>query len=109
MIESGSLEQWLNTEQDGKKEIKHKTCPLCRPTEPNRFIITTQRYMNLVKQTYKDIQMVKRKIFGEISTIREDREKLLRDVRQISPRLMDGFHGLSKGMTKLYQTVKFIL
>ncbi|XP_054258411.1 NFX1-type zinc finger-containing protein 1-like isoform X2 [Macrosteles quadrilineatus] len=101
VIESGSLEQWLNTEQDGKKEIKHKTCPLCRPTEPNRFIITTQRYMNLVKQTYKDIQMVKRKIFGEISTIREDREKLLRDVRQISPKLMDGFQGLNKDKDQL--------
>jgi hypothetical protein len=58
------------------EEIKLKDCPQCRTP-----IAKTQRFMNIVKKVYHDVQLVKRRVFGDTKRIeasRDDlREKLL--------------------------------
>nr|CAD7194774.1 unnamed protein product [Timema douglasi] len=56
IFESRGLEEWMKL-SDG--EIRTKVCPKC--TTP---ITKTQRYMNIVKQVYNDVNAVKRKVFG---------------------------------------------
>nr|CAD7432792.1 unnamed protein product [Timema monikensis] len=56
IFESRGLEEWMKM-SDG--EIRTKVCPKC--TTP---ITKTQRYMNIVKQVYNDVNAVKRKVFG---------------------------------------------
>jgi len=50
-----------------------------------------------VKQTFLDIQAVKKKVFGHVEEIREEREKLYKKVTAISPTEMDGFNKTEKG------------
>jgi len=45
--------------------------------------------------------MVKTKLFGEINSLRKDRQKLLEEVKQITPKQMDGFHSSSKDNDQL--------
>ncbi|PSN32629.1 hypothetical protein C0J52_22378 [Blattella germanica] len=52
VFESTALEHWMSQSDD---EIKLKCCPRC-----NTQITKTQRYMNIVKEVYRDICNVKR-------------------------------------------------
>lgn len=96
VVETTVMEQWLATD-DGDTEIKLKACPKCRPSEPNRNIMTTQRYMNLVKKTFKDIQAVKEKIYGQVEKIRRERKTLLDDLNKMKFEEMEGLSGLDEG------------
>jgi len=53
--------------------------------------------------------MVKTKLFGEINSLRKDRQKLLEEVKQITPKQMDGFHSSSKDGDELYALHKHLL
>ncbi|XP_054273692.1 NFX1-type zinc finger-containing protein 1-like [Macrosteles quadrilineatus] len=77
-LESTGLEMWLNIEQDGG-EIGCKVCPRCKSP-----IVQTQRFMNLIKKTYMDIQQVKAKCFGKRDEISRERAKALRRIQQIT-------------------------
>ncbi|XP_046667701.1 NFX1-type zinc finger-containing protein 1-like isoform X2 [Homalodisca vitripennis] len=100
VIEVTGLETWLGMDQEGS-EIKLKACPKCRHTEPNRYISTTQRYLNEVKRTFIDIQAVKQKIFGQVEEIRNKRKELLKEISKISPKEMEGFNNEDQSEDKL--------
>jgi len=72
VLEATGLEQWM-AQTEG--EIKLKDCPKCRTP-----IVKTQRFMNMVKQVYQDVQRVKSHVFGNMREIEacrgELREKL---------------------------------
>uniref|UniRef100_A0A1B6HCX7 RZ-type domain-containing protein n=2 Tax=Homalodisca liturata TaxID=320908 RepID=A0A1B6HCX7_9HEMI len=100
VIEVTGLETWLGMDQEDS-EIKLKACPKCRHTEPNRYISTTQRYLNEVKRTFIDIQAVKQKIFGQVEEIRNKRKELLKEISKISPKEMEGFNNEDQSEDKL--------
>lgn len=90
------MDQWLESD-NGDSEIKMKACPKCRPSEPNRNIMTTQRYMNIVKKTFQDIQAVKEKVYGQVEEIRNKRKTLLKELENMKPNEMAGFDNLELG------------
>lgn len=90
VVETTMMDQWLESD-DGNSEIKMKVCPKCRPSEPNRNIMTTQRYMNIVKKTFRDIQAVKEKVYGQVEEIRNKRKTLLKELENMRPNEMAGF------------------
>lgn len=53
------------------EEIKLKDCPLCKTP-----IAKTQRFMNIVKKVYHDVQHVKRRVFGNTRNIEASRDDL---------------------------------
>lgn len=75
VIESKGLETWL---KQSEGEITTKVCPLCKTP-----ITKTQRYLNDVKITLKDICEVKAKVFGLQSEIESKRSLLLRQITQL--------------------------
>nr|CAD7438059.1 unnamed protein product [Timema bartmani] len=78
IFESRGLEEWMKL-SDG--EIKTKVCPKC--TTP---ITKTQRYMNIVKQVYNDVNAVKRKVFGfnTIEASIENRVRLMKRLTELT-------------------------
>lgn len=88
------MDHWISVDD---KEIKMKRCPKCRPTEPNRFLMTTPRYMNTVKKTFRDIQAVKLKVFGQIQEIRRNREDLLEKLEEVPGHAMNDFQNYDSG------------
>lgn len=75
-FESSGLEYWLNMQQDGE-EIFSKVCPSCKTP-----IVTSQRFMNLIKTTYKDVQKVKSQCYGKHAVIKKQRLQSLRKLQQ---------------------------
>ncbi|XP_046669546.1 NFX1-type zinc finger-containing protein 1-like isoform X2 [Homalodisca vitripennis] len=77
-LETTGLEYWLNMDQEGS-EIVAKTCPRCKTS-----IVTTQRFMNLIKKTYSDVQKVKLKCLGKLDEIQKERIKCIRRLQEIT-------------------------
>jgi len=67
-VEATGLEQWM-AQTDG--EIKLKNCPKCKTP-----IAKTQRFMNMVKKFYQDVQRVKKRVFGNMREIEASRGEL---------------------------------
>ncbi|KAG8332641.1 hypothetical protein J6590_017861 [Homalodisca vitripennis] len=65
-------------DQEGS-EIVAKTCPRCKTS-----IVTTQRFMNLIKKTYSDVQKVKLKCLGKLDEIQKERIKCIRRLQEIT-------------------------
>ena len=87
VLEATGLEQWMS-QTDG--EIKLKDCPKCKTP-----IAKTQRFMNMVKKVYQDVQRVKKRVFGNIKEIEASRDELRerlilmnRDVGRLTGNLM---------------------
>ncbi|PNF39357.1 hypothetical protein B7P43_G18302 [Cryptotermes secundus] len=53
------------------EEIKLKDCPLCKTP-----ITKTQRFMNIVKKVYHDVQNVKKRVYGNTRKIEASRDDL---------------------------------
>jgi len=68
VLEATGLEQWMAL-TDG--EIKLKDCPKCKTP-----IAKTQRFMNMVKKVYQDVQRVKRRVFGKMREMEASRDEL---------------------------------
>lgn len=68
VLEASGLEQWM-AQTDG--EIKLKDCPKCKTP-----IAKTQRFMNMVKKVYQDVQLVKKRVFGNMRQIEASRDEL---------------------------------
>jgi len=68
VLEATGLEQWM-AQTDG--EIKLKDCPKCKTP-----IAKTQRFMNMVKKVYQDVQRVKKRVFGNMREIEASRDEL---------------------------------
>ena len=68
VLEAAGLEQWM-AQTDG--EIKLKDCPKCKTP-----IAKTQRFMNMVKKVYQDVQRVKKHVFGNMREIEASRDEL---------------------------------
>lgn len=73
VLEASGLEQWM-AQTDG--EITLKTCPKCKTP-----IAKTQRFMNMVKKVYHDVQRVKIRVFGNIKEIEASRDELRTKLR----------------------------
>ena len=69
VLEATGLEQWM-AQTDG--EIKLKDCPKCKTP-----IAKTQRFMNMVKKVYQDVQDVKKRVFGNKREIEASRGELM--------------------------------
>jgi hypothetical protein len=67
-MEATGLEQWMSL-TDG--EIKLKDCPKCKTP-----IAKTQRFMNMVKKVYQDVQHVKSHVLDNIREIEASRAEL---------------------------------
>jgi hypothetical protein len=92
VLEATGLEQWM-AETDG--EIKLKDCPKCETP-----IARTQRFMNMVKKVYQDVQHVRSRVFGNMREIEASRDVLGRKLNEIREKLdfgnrYDGFHHTS--------------
>jgi len=77
VLEATGLEQWM-AQTDG--EIKLKDCPKCKTP-----IAKTQRFMNMVKTVYQDVQHVKKRVFDNMREIEASRgvlEKKLYELRK---------------------------
>jgi hypothetical protein len=61
------------------EEIKLKDCPMCKTP-----IAKTQRFMNIVKKVYRDVQAVKRRVFGNTRIIEASRDDLKRELELLS-------------------------
>ena len=68
VLEATGLEQWM-AQTDG--EIKLKDCPKCKTP-----IAKTQRFMNMVKKVYQDVQHVKEHVSGNMREIEASRDEL---------------------------------
>jgi hypothetical protein len=68
VLEASGLEQWM-AQTDA--EIKLKDCPKCKTP-----IAKTQRFMNMVKKVYHDVQHVKQRVFGNMREIENSRDEL---------------------------------
>jgi hypothetical protein len=68
VLEATGLEQWM-AQTDG--EIKLKDCPKCKTS-----IAKTQRFMNMVKKVYRDVQHVKNRVLGNMREIEASRDEL---------------------------------
>jgi hypothetical protein len=77
VLEATGLEQWM-AQTDG--EIKLKDCPKCKTP-----IAKTQRFMNMVKQVYQDVQRVKSRVFGNMREIEASRDKLRKKLDKLKP------------------------
>jgi hypothetical protein len=84
VLEAARLEQWM-AQTDG--EIKLKECPRCKTP-----IAKTQRFMNMVKMVYQDVQRVKKIVFGNMRDIEASRDELKAKLVMV-----DDFAGLLKG------------
>ena len=78
VVEATGLEQWMS-QTDG--EIKLKDCPKCKTP-----IAKTQRFMNMVKKVYQDVQQVKKRVFGNMREIEGNRDELRRKLYKLTPR-----------------------
>lgn len=88
VFESTCLEYWLNIKQDGK-EIVSKACPRCKTP-----IISVQRYMNVIKTTFNDIQTVKLKCYGQLDEIAKQRQQCLDKFKSITYEPFDSEKGM---------------
>ena len=79
VLEATGLEQWM-AETDG--EIKLKDCPKCKTP-----IAKTQRFMNMVKKVYQDVQRVKKRVFGNIREIEASRDELRKKLHELRVKL----------------------
>jgi len=61
-------------------EIKLKDCPKCKTP-----IAKTQRFVNMVKKVYQDVQRVKRRVFGSMREIDASRDKLWKKLDKLNP------------------------
>jgi hypothetical protein len=68
VLEATGLEQWVAQTDN---EIKPKVCPQCKTP-----IVTTQRFMNIIKQMYQRVCQVKSRVFGNIRAIEASRDDL---------------------------------
>ena len=91
VLEATGLEQWM-AQTEG--EIKLKDCPKCKTP-----IAKTQRFMNMVKQVYKDVQRVKKRVFGNTKEIEACRVELRKKLHELMAKLVlvVGYAGLQKG------------
>ena len=91
VLEATGLEQWM-AQTEG--EIKLKDCPKCRTP-----IAKTQRFMNMVKQMYQDVQQVKKRVFGNMRDIEACRDELRKKLFEFGAKLVlvVGYAGLLKG------------
>ena len=74
VLEATGLEQWM-AQTDG--EIKLKDCPKCKTP-----IAKAQRFMNMVKKVYQDVQRVKKHVFGNMREIEASRGVLRKNFYQ---------------------------
>lgn len=58
------------------EEIALKQCPLCKTP-----ILKTQRFMNIVKVILKDISIIKKKQYGELSVIKSKKKKTIESLQ----------------------------
>jgi len=84
VLEATGLEQWM-AQTDG--EIKLKDCPKCKTP-----IAKTQRFMNMVKKVYQDVQRVKKRVFGNMREIEASRGVLRKKLCQCKAKLDFGNH-----------------
>ena len=84
VLEATGLEQWM-AQTDG--EIKLKDCPKCKTP-----IAKTQRFMNMVKKVYQDVQRVKKHVFGNMREIEASRGVLRKKLCQCKAKLDFGNH-----------------
>jgi hypothetical protein len=70
VLEATGLEQWM-AQKDEDGEIKLKDCPKCKTP-----IAKTQRFMNMVKKVYQDVQRVKSRVLGNMRKIEASRDEL---------------------------------
>ena len=88
VLEATGLEQWM-AQTEG--EIKLKDCPKCKTP-----IAKTQRFMNMVKKVYQDVQRVKSRVFGNMREIEACRDELRKKLDKLRAKLdfgnrYDGF------------------
>ena len=76
VLEATGLEQWM-AQTDG--EIKLKDCPKCKTP-----ITKTQRFMNMVKKVYQDVQRVKSRVFGNMREIEACRDELRKKLDELN-------------------------
>jgi hypothetical protein len=79
-VEATGLEQWMAQTDDG--EIKLKNCPKCKTP-----IAKTQRFMNMVKKVYQDVQRVKKRVFGNMREIEASRDELRKKLCELGAKL----------------------
>ena len=84
VLEATGLEHWM-AETDA--EIKLKDCPKCRTP-----IVKTQRFMNMVKQVYQDVQWVKKRVFGNMREIEASRGVIRSTLSEVKKKLVFGDH-----------------
>jgi len=84
VLEATGLEQWM-AQTDGA--IKLKDCPKCKTP-----ISKTQRFMNMVKKVYQDVQRVKKRVFGNIREIDACRDELREKLYELRAKLNFGNH-----------------
>ena len=82
VLEATGLEQWM-AQTEG--EIKLKDCPKCRTP-----IAKTQRFMNMVKQVYQDVQRVKNRVFGNMREIEACRDELREKLNEVGQKRVFG-------------------
>ena len=75
VLEATGLEQWMAQTDE---EIKLKDCPKCKTP-----IAKTQRFMNMVKMVYQDVQRVKKLVFGNMREIEASRDELWAKLVQV--------------------------
>jgi hypothetical protein len=77
VLEATGLEQWM-AQTEG--EIKLKDCPKCKTP-----IAKTQRFMNMVKKVYQDVQRVKSCVYGNMREIESCRGELRKKLDKLKP------------------------
>ncbi|XP_065220934.1 LOW QUALITY PROTEIN: NFX1-type zinc finger-containing protein 1-like [Planococcus citri] len=76
-FESEGMDTFIS-QTDEKGEIVMKMCPKCKTP-----IAKTLRYMNQVKKVYRDVQNVKKKIYGNEQDMKEIRGDLMQKLRDL--------------------------
>ena len=84
VLEATGLEQWMAL-TDG--EIKLKDCPKCKTP-----IAKTQRFMNIVKKVYQDVQRVKSRVFGNMREIEASQDELRKKLCELEAIMDFGNH-----------------
>jgi hypothetical protein len=68
-------------------EIKLKDCPKCKTP-----IAKTQRFINIVKKVYQDVQHVKSRVFGNMREIEACQDELRKELYELTTKLGSGNH-----------------
>lgn len=76
IVEVGGMDKWVKSRDDS--QIGYPRCPIC-----NVLIKKTPRYFREIKQTFEDVQMVKKKNYGDSKIIKRSFEDFSNNIDKL--------------------------